>query len=78
MQLASIKKLMEKGKVKKMSQLEELSPTFISKTIGLNYGRYIIKLHQPELFSLFELKKLASLINVDLRILLEIIVKEIR
>ncbi len=76
-QLASIKALIENGKIKKMSQLDELSPTYISKAIGLNYGRYISMLHKPESFSFIELKKLASLINVDLRILVEMILKEI-
>jgi hypothetical protein len=77
-QLESIKTLLENGKIKKLGQLEELSPTYISKSIGLNYGRYIIKLHKPELFTLLELKKFATLINTDLRVIVEIILKEIR
>ena len=76
-QMESIKALIEGGKIKKMSQLEKLSPTFISKSLGLNYGRYIAMLHKPETFSFVELKKLASLIKVDLRILVELILKEI-
>ena len=77
-QLESIKTLIENGKIKKLSQLEKLSPTHISKSIGINYGRYITKLHKPELFTLLELKKLSKLVNIELKVLIEIILKEIR
>lgn len=77
-QMESIKALIEAGKIKKMSQLEKLSPTYISKAMGVNYGRYVEKLHKPELFTFKEVKKLADLVKIDLMNIVALILKEIK
>ncbi len=76
-QLEAIKAMFETGKIAKMSQLDKLSPTFIAKSLKINYGRYISKLYKPELFVVSELNNLAKLIDVKLRIIMDIVVKEI-
>ena len=73
----AIKAMFETGKIKKLIQLEKLSPTKLSKLLGINYGRYIEKLHNPELFVMRELVKLAHIIDVDFKLLASIVVEEI-
>lgn len=73
----AIKAMFETEKIKKMSQLERLSPTKLSKLLGINYGRYIEKLNNPELFMLRELMKLAKLIDVDFKLLVDTVVTDI-
>ena len=69
--------MFETGKIKKMKQLEKLSPTKIAKALGLNYGRYITKLHNPELFVIAELKKLSKVLDIKFRIISEVVIGEV-
>jgi len=73
----AIKAMFEMDKIKKMKQLEKLSPTKISRALGINYGRYMKKLYNPELFVIAELKKLASIINVEFRIISNVVIDEV-
>lgn len=73
----AIKAMFETGKIKKLVQLEKLSPTKLSKLLGINYGRYIEKLHNPELFALKELVKLAQIIDIDFKLIVDNVVAEI-
>lgn len=74
----AIKAMFETGKIKKMGQIEKLSPTKLSKLLGINYGRYIKKLHNPELFVIKEVMKLAEIIDIDFKIILDSIAKELK
>ncbi|HTN44764.1 MAG TPA: hypothetical protein VL098_00330 [Flavipsychrobacter sp.] len=73
----AIKAMYETGKIKKLSQLEKLSPTKLSKLLGINYGRYIEKLHNPELFALRELVKFADIIDIEFKLLADTVINEI-
>lgn len=73
----AIKAMFETGKITKMAQLEKLSPTKLSKLLGINYGRYIEKFHNPELFALRELVKLAKIIDTDFKLLADTVIIEI-
>lgn len=77
-ELEAIKALFEMNTIKKLSQLEKLSPTKISKRLKINYGRYIEKLHHPELFALKELFNLAQLIDIDIDVLLGVVIPEVK
>ena len=77
MEFEGIKAMFETGKIKKLTQLEKLSPTKLSKLLGINYGRYIEKLHNPELFALRELVKFAEIIDIDFKLLIDTVVTEI-
>ncbi|RXK85741.1 hypothetical protein [Filimonas effusa] len=71
-----IKAMFEMGKIKKMKQLDKLAPTKLSKLLGINYGRYIEKLYNPELFVMRELRDMARLLDVDLKIIGDIVIEE--
>ena len=73
----AIKAMFDMGKIKKMKQLEKLSPTKIAKALGLNYGRYIKKLYNPELFVIAELKKLATILDANFRTISEVVIDEV-
>lgn len=73
----AIKAMFETGKINKFIQLEKLSPTKLSKLLGINYGRYIEKLHNPQLFVLRELVKLAEILDIDFKLLTDTVVSEI-
>lgn len=60
-----------------MSQLEKLFPSKIAKALGFNHSRYIAKLYKPEGFSFKDIKRLALLIDVNPRIISNIILDEI-
>jgi hypothetical protein len=69
--------MFETGKIKKMKQLEKLSPTKMAKALGLNYGRYIRKLYNPELFVIAELKKLSKIVDTKFRTISEVVISEV-
>lgn len=73
----AIKAMFETGKIKKMRQLEKLSPTKLAKALGINYGRYINKLYNPEFFVIMELQKFAEIIDTKLKIISDIVIAEI-
>lgn len=69
--------MFEMGKIKKMKQLEKLSPTKIAKSLGINYGRYIRKLYNPELFVIAELIKLAKILDIKFKLISEVVIREV-
>jgi 3-methyladenine DNA glycosylase Mpg len=77
MAFEAIKAMFETGKIKKMKQLEKLSPTKMAKALGLNYGRYIRKLYNPELFVIAELKKLSKIVDTKFRTISEVVISEV-
>lgn len=76
-ELEAIKAMFETGKIKRMKQLEKLSPTKIAKALGLNYGRYIRKLYNPELFVVAELKMLAKILDAKFKTISEVVISEV-
>lgn len=75
--LVSIGSMFETGKIKNMYTLVELYPTKISKSLGLNYGRYIEKLSHPEKFNVGEIVRLADLLDIDPDKIMKVIYGEI-
>ncbi|MGY5849187.1 hypothetical protein [Salegentibacter sp. F14] len=76
--LLSIGSMFETGKIKKMYTLSELYPTKIAKSLGINYGRYMVKLSHPEKFTMGEIVKLANLLNVDPDTITKVIYSEMK
>jgi hypothetical protein len=74
----SIKSMFEQGNVRQMRDLEQLFPTSLSKDLNMNHGRYIERLHNPEKFSFNQIFKFASLINVDPKIVSDVIISELK
>ena len=75
--LLSIGSMFETGRIKKMYTLSELYPTKIAKTLGINYGRYMVKLSQPEKFTVGEIVKMARLFNIHPDMITKVIYSEI-
>lgn len=73
----AIKTMFETGKITKMKQLEKLSPTKTAKALGINYGRYIRKLYNPELFVISELIKLSEILDIKFKNLIEVVIREV-
>jgi hypothetical protein len=76
-QLLSVKAMFESGSVNKMRDIEKLFPTKIAKELGMNHSRYVVKLKKPESFTLKQIMKLASLLNVPPERITEVIFKEL-
>ena len=76
-QYIALKALFEGGSVKKMRDIEELFPTNIAKDLGMNHSRYITKLYKPELFSFGQIIKLANLVNIEPRLISDVILSEL-
>lgn len=72
-----IKAMFETGKISKMWQLSELSPTKMSKLLHLNYGRYMEKLANPELFTLKELVNMSKILDMKFKSLVDVVTIEI-
>lgn len=75
--LLSIGTMFETGRIKKMYTLAELYPTKISKSLGINYGRYISKLSHPDKFTIGEIVRLAELLNIEPDMITKVIYSEI-
>jgi hypothetical protein len=73
----NIQNLFLSGKVSKLYQLVERSPTKIAVLLGLNYGSYIDKLQNPERFSTLHINTIAFAIKIDPNIIHDIIQSEI-
>lgn len=74
----SIKSMFETGNVLQMKDIEELFPTSLSKDLNMNHGRYIDRLHNPDKFSYKQIFRLSALINVDPKIISDVIVSELK
>jgi hypothetical protein len=75
--LRSIKSMFEHGEVKRMYEIHKLSPTKITKALGLNHGRYIDKLSNPEKFSVKDIMSLSTLLRINPEIVFRIIIGEL-
>ncbi len=75
-QFIAIKSMFEQGNVRKMQDIEKLFPTAMAIAMNMNHGRYITCLYHPEEFKAKEIMRFASLIEVDSRIVWEVIVKQ--
>lgn len=69
--------MFDSNNVKKMRDIEKLYPTMIATDMGINHGRYIKKIHSPDEFTIKEICKLASLIQVDPSVITNIILTEV-
>lgn len=69
--------MFDSNNVKKMRDIEKLYPTMIAADMGMNHGRYIKKLHNPEEFTIKQICKLASLIHLPATALVNIIFAEL-
>jgi len=76
--LVSVGSMFETGKIRKMYTLAELYPTRIAKSLGINYGRYMVKLNHPEKFTLGEILKLADLLDIEPEMISKVIYSELK
>lgn len=76
--LLSIGSMFETGRIKKMYTLSELYPTKIAKALGINYGRYMVKLSHPDKFTLGEIVRLAHLLNIEPDMITKVIYSEMK
>lgn len=76
-QFVAIRSMFLSGSVKRMKDIEKLYPSKVSKALGMNHSRYIQKLYNPEELKFKNIKALADLINIDLQIILDVIIKEL-
>ena len=71
---STIKVLVETKNIKQLSDIFDTLPkTVLAKDMGMNYGRFLRKTKELELFSLKEIYSIADLINVDRGLLLDVI-----
>lgn len=77
LKLLQIKSLIETGGVKKMRDLKDSSSTKIASYAGINQGRYSSKLFNPGEFTLSEIHRIAYVLDIDLKFIMEIITHEI-
>lgn len=76
-QYKAIQSVFLTGGVKKMRDIQELYPTKISKSLGINHSRYIEKLHKPEKFSIKHIWVLSKLLDLNIQIILDVIILEL-
>lgn len=72
-QFLSIQSLFLQNGIKKMKDIEDLYPTAIAKKLHINHSRYIEKLYKPDTFTIKQIKDLALLLELDPRIIMEVI-----
>ncbi|MEE1962761.1 hypothetical protein V1387_08705 [Allomuricauda taeanensis] len=76
--LVSIGSMFETGKIRKMYTLAELYPTRIAKSLGINYGRYMVKLNHPDKFTMGEIVRLAELLDIEPDMITKVIYAELK
>jgi hypothetical protein len=76
-QFIAIKSMFISGSVRKMKDIEKLSPTKVAKALHMNHSRYIHKLYNPEQFKIIHLKDLANLLDLDIQIIWDVILKQV-
>ena len=69
--------MFEQGNVRQMRDLEKLFPTSVSRDLNMNHGRYIDRLHNPEKFSYQQIFKFSAIINVDPKLISDVIISEL-
>jgi hypothetical protein len=76
-QYLSLKALFESGSVKRMKDIEKLFPTMVAKDLGMNHSRYTNKLFKPEQFTFKQILKFSILLDVNPKLLSDIILAEL-
>ena len=76
-QFIAIRSMFLSGSVNRMKDIEKLYPTGVSQALGMNHSRYIQKLYNPEEFKFKNIKALANLINIDIQVILDVVIKEL-
>ncbi len=76
-QFVAIKSMFLSESVKRMKDIEKLYPSKVSKALGINHSRYIQKLYNPEEFKFKHIYDFAKLINIDIQLILDVIIKEL-
>lgn len=74
----AIKSMFEQGNVAKMKDIEKLFPTAMAIALGMNHNRYVLCLYDPEKFLAKDLILFARLVDIDSRLIWEVIAKETR
>lgn len=64
--------------VKRMKDIEKLYPTLVAKSLGMNHSRYIQKLYNPEEFTVKQICEFATLIDLDVQVIWNVIIKQIK
>lgn len=76
-QFLAIRSMFLSGNVRRMKDIEKLYPTLVAKSLRLNHSRYIQKLYKPGGFTMQQLNELAKLLEVDIRLILDVIVPQL-
>ena len=76
-QYLAIRSLFVSNNIQKMKDLEDLSPTAIAKHLKINHSRYIEKLYKPDTFTIKNIRAFATLLDLDPRIIIEVILKQV-
>jgi hypothetical protein len=77
-QFIAIRSMYLSDSVKRMKDIEKLYPTLMARSLGMNHSRYIQKLYNPEEFTIRQIYAFASLIGLDVQIVLDVIIKQIK
>ncbi|WP_199121443.1 hypothetical protein [Pedobacter sp. ASV28] len=73
---APIKRLFENHAIKRMYEINDLHSGKIASALGMNKGRYALKLANPETFLVFELLRFSYIINIDPKLVIDVIQNE--
>jgi hypothetical protein len=73
----AIRSMFISGSVKKMRDIEELYPTLVAKALRINHSRYIKKLYNPQEFTVRHLVELASIFEIDIQLIWDVISRQI-
>ncbi len=76
-QFLALKSMFLSGSVKRMKDIEKLYPTLVAKTLRINHSRYIQRLYKPEGFTIGQLDDLAKLLDIDIQLILDVVVKQL-
>jgi len=76
-QFKGLRSMFLAGSVNKMRDIEDLYPTNIAKSLGLNHSRYIEKLYNPEEFNFRHIWELSKLLDLDVQLIIDFIKKNL-
>lgn len=70
----SLKRYLESGNIEELDEIVNvIGKTNFSKTIGIHYNTFRKRINQPERFEIVHIKRLADAIQVDPRIIINLI-----
>lgn len=76
-QFKGVRSMFLSGNVTRMRDIEDMNPTNIAKSLGINHSRYIEKLYKPEGFTFKHIWKLSELLDIDVQMIIDVIKKEL-